>query len=351
MAVLWQLGVQFIQGYFVNAPEEVVMAEGQGRGARQPSACVAFAASSRRCCCPRRVRRGRAEPPRVERNVVYGMYSGLALLLDVHRPAKPNGFGVVFISGSGWQAVARLRRRAAQGTADRPVGSAADSPPGTPCSRSIIAAAPRFHYPAAIDDVQRAIRFVRAHARDYGIDGARLGGVGGSSGGNLIGLAAMLAAPGIQQRCRPRESRVRGAAGRRAARGRCSICARIDTRGRHGLRRVVHGSAASRTPRPRRRCMTPPRPSRTWRSRAPPMLLLHGDADKLMPFEQSVAMEAALRSAKVPVQAGDDSRAASMARISAPRSKAQPTGRTTSAKPSPGSTATCAASSTLLRAI
>jgi multidomain signaling protein FimX len=29
MAVLWQLGVQFIQGYFVNAPEEVVMAETQ----------------------------------------------------------------------------------------------------------------------------------------------------------------------------------------------------------------------------------------------------------------------------------------------------------------------------------
>jgi PAS domain S-box-containing protein len=31
MAVLWQLGVQFIQGYFVNAPEEVVMAEGMRR--------------------------------------------------------------------------------------------------------------------------------------------------------------------------------------------------------------------------------------------------------------------------------------------------------------------------------
>jgi len=30
MAILWQIGVQFIQGYFVNAPEEVVMAEGQG---------------------------------------------------------------------------------------------------------------------------------------------------------------------------------------------------------------------------------------------------------------------------------------------------------------------------------
>jgi len=31
MAVLWQLGVQFIQGYFVNAPEEVVITDGQGR--------------------------------------------------------------------------------------------------------------------------------------------------------------------------------------------------------------------------------------------------------------------------------------------------------------------------------
>ena len=28
MAVLWQLGVQFIQGYFVNQPEEVVLSAG-----------------------------------------------------------------------------------------------------------------------------------------------------------------------------------------------------------------------------------------------------------------------------------------------------------------------------------
>jgi len=34
---------------------------------------------------------------RVDRNVVYGMYSGTALLLDVHYPAKPNGFGIIFI--------------------------------------------------------------------------------------------------------------------------------------------------------------------------------------------------------------------------------------------------------------
>jgi hypothetical protein len=47
---------------------------------------------------------------RVEKNVVYGMYSGLALLLDVHYPAQPNGFGIVFIAGSGWNAPLAMQR-------------------------------------------------------------------------------------------------------------------------------------------------------------------------------------------------------------------------------------------------
>ena len=42
---------------------------------------------------------------RSERNVIYGMYSGAALLLDVYRPAKPNGFGVVFVAGSGFRPI------------------------------------------------------------------------------------------------------------------------------------------------------------------------------------------------------------------------------------------------------
>ena len=37
--------------------------------------------------------------PRIERNVVYGMYSGLALLMDVHYPVISNGFGVISVSG------------------------------------------------------------------------------------------------------------------------------------------------------------------------------------------------------------------------------------------------------------
>ena len=47
----------------------------------------------------------------VERNVVYGMYSGLALLMDVYRPDQPNGYGIVHISGSGWSAPLGLDAR------------------------------------------------------------------------------------------------------------------------------------------------------------------------------------------------------------------------------------------------
>ena len=32
---------------------------------------------------------------RVERNIVYGMHSGTALLMDVHYPVSANGLGVI----------------------------------------------------------------------------------------------------------------------------------------------------------------------------------------------------------------------------------------------------------------
>ena len=43
-----------------------------------------------------------ADPFTIETNVVYGMYSGAALLLDVYKPTEPNGYGIIYVSGSGW---------------------------------------------------------------------------------------------------------------------------------------------------------------------------------------------------------------------------------------------------------
>jgi acetyl esterase/lipase len=49
---------------------------------------------------------------------------------------------------------------------------------------------PRYHHPAPLSDAQRAIRVVRAHAADWGIDPSRVGILGFSAGGHLTSTAA-----------------------------------------------------------------------------------------------------------------------------------------------------------------
>lgn len=50
--------------------------------------------------------------------------------------------------------------------------------------------APRYKHPAPITDAQRAIRTVRARAREFGLDPARVGILGFSAGGHLTSTAA-----------------------------------------------------------------------------------------------------------------------------------------------------------------
>ena len=236
---------------------------------------------------------------KIERNVVYGMYSGAALLLDAYRPAKPNGVGIVFIAGSGFQAAPEYGARPIKETQIDLWG-----PPLVAAGYTVFSVnhrgAPAFHYPAALDDVQRAIRYVRAHARDYGVDGARLGGLGGSSGGNLIGLAAVRAAPGIAGdadavnrqsatlQAVVRRAAVRDLRGLPTAEGANFVVSYMETP--PGNSAAVKALYAAASP------VTQVGPA------APPTLLIHGDADALVPYAQSAAMEAALRQAGVPTR-------------------------------------------------
>ena len=120
---------------------------------------------------------------RVQENVVYGMYSGLALLMDVHYPAEPNGHGVLFIRGSGFHAPLSLNAQPLKAGRDERMTSLVDA--GYTVFAINHRAAPRFRYPAAHQDAIRAMRFVRHHAQDFGIDADRIGAVGSSSGGTL----------------------------------------------------------------------------------------------------------------------------------------------------------------------
>src|SRR5205823_1152957 len=50
--------------------------------------------------------------------------------------------------------------------------------------------APRYRHPAPLQDAQRAIRFVRSKAKDWGVDPNRVGILGFSAGGHLASTAA-----------------------------------------------------------------------------------------------------------------------------------------------------------------
>ncbi len=129
---------------------------------------------------------------RIESNRVYGMYSGLALLMDVHRPEKSNGYGIVQINGSGWH---RPMSYDAVPLKDGPQTSMYAAPlveAGYTVFSINHRAAPRFQYPAAVEDAQRAVRYVRFHAEEFGIRPDRIGAVGGSSGGHLVSLLGVL---------------------------------------------------------------------------------------------------------------------------------------------------------------
>ena len=220
---------------------------------------------------------------RVEENVVYGMYSGLALLMDVHHPAEPNGKGLIWIFGSAFEAPTtygawQLKQPGVQPPIFLDVGYTV----------FVInhRAAPRFRYPAWVEDVQRAVRFVRHNAERYGIDPDQLGGWGHSSGAHLISMLATMDGAGDPDDSDPvnRESAKLQAVVARA--GLFDFAATADQDGDSALTFLspLIDAADYREGSP----ITYVTPD------DPPLLLIHGDADPAVPFQQSELMLAAL---------------------------------------------------------
>ena len=107
-------------------------------------------------------------------------------------PGTPNGYGIIFIPGSGWGAPPGLDATPLKENSERHVYAGPLVAAGYTVFAVNHRAAPRFPYPAAVEDVQRAVRFVRYHATRYGVSPDRIGAMGGSSGGHLASLLGVL---------------------------------------------------------------------------------------------------------------------------------------------------------------
>jgi acetyl esterase/lipase len=127
---------------------------------------------------------GSAAPAGVQRGVVYCTNAGVPLSMDIY----PSQVGtaptpaVLYVHGGGWE----------HGSAS--LGGINASIEQMLTQRGILVAAvnyrlaPQYLWPAQIDDVKCAVRYLRANAHQYGIDPTRIGAWGGSAGGHLVSM-------------------------------------------------------------------------------------------------------------------------------------------------------------------
>ena len=112
-----------------------------------------------------------------QEDVVYGRKYGTALTMDVFRPrGASNGAGVVVVISGGYvSSHDSVREAFIRPLTDR----------GYTAFAVVHGSQPRYTVPEIIEDVNRAVRFIRYHAKDYGIDPNRIGISGASAGGHL----------------------------------------------------------------------------------------------------------------------------------------------------------------------
>jgi acetyl esterase/lipase len=224
--------------------------------------------------------------PAVDREdgIVYGQRRGKPLVIDMIRPMQPNGIGVVLLVSGGWRS-----------------GSAGSLPAwvAAPVLRRGYTVFAVYHVsqPEAtvmeiIQDMHRSVRFIRHHAEKYGIAADRIGVTGGSAGGHLSLMLATQGGPGPAGTGDPVDhetSEVQAVAIFYPVTDLLNLGKSTENAGDGGPpRSYVEAFGPGTTDlsvwnRVGRECS----PIYHLTTRLPPTLIHHGDADILVPLEQS----------------------------------------------------------------
>ena len=120
-------------------------------------------------------------------DVVYGHKDGMALTFDVFHPRNAHGGAVLYMVSGGWVS----RWSPPEWLIARSFGGLLEK--GLTVMAVRHGSAPRYKVPEAEADVRRALRYIRLHSEQLGVDEDRLGVYGGRAGGHLslmLGLAS-----------------------------------------------------------------------------------------------------------------------------------------------------------------
>jgi acetyl esterase/lipase len=221
------------------------------------------------------------------RDVIYGRKFGTALTMDVFQPTNSNGIGIIFLVSGGWLS-----------SYDTPnmVTVNPDSiklflDHGYSVFAVVHGSQPKFIIPEIVQDLQRAVRFIRHNARNYGVDPRGLGITGSSSGGHLSLMVATQGDSGDPNSPDPvdrESSAVQAAAvffpptdflnwGKPGAyaltNSMAPLAAAFGPRGEMTADWQAYGREIS--------------PAYFVTSNLPPIVIVHGDADSAVPLQQS----------------------------------------------------------------
>src|SRR5215510_6015335 len=125
-------------------------------------------------------------------DVEYANVDGQSLRMDVSIPEGNGPFpAVIVVHGGGWV------------RGDKRTDVAPLLPPLTEGGLAWFSIDYRLttdwsHFGEAVTDVEKAVRFVKAHAAEYRVDPNRLALLGESAGGQLAGTAALNGAPDLR---------------------------------------------------------------------------------------------------------------------------------------------------------
>ncbi len=225
-----------------------------------------------------------SEPGTTERDIPYCSMGGVELRMDLYHPGSKEARRPVtlYVHGGGWTKGDKIDRAGALEI--RALQSA-----GFVVAAVNYRLAPEHRFPAMIEDVKCAVRYLRAHADKYHIDPDRIGAWGGSAGGHLVsllGTADKSAGFDVGEHLQ-HSSRVQAVV---ALFGPTDLT--VPFPGGYERARGVFAGFDPALASPV-----------TYVSRDdPPFLLLHGDSDKLVPIEQSQRLLAALQAAGVPAK-------------------------------------------------
>lgn len=244
-----------------------------------------FAAFASLCLAQQKKAAPKMDPPlqipanvEVRRDVVYTKIGARELHLDLYLPKSGSGSfpAVVYVHGGGWSGgnKSAFSRQAAHMAAKGFVGA---------CVEYRLSG--EAQYPAALDDVKAAIRWMRANAATYRVRPDRIGAAGGSAGGHLVALAGVTGSG---------DEAVQAVAAFNPAVDFLDFGKRAAANAQNSVSKFL-GKSFAEDPK----LWESASPLARVHKKAPPFLFLHGTADPTVPYKQSTDMQAALKKAGV----------------------------------------------------